>query len=179
MPEYVCDLNINNSGKRNDIRMAVVNAFSTEIPGTGKDSLASRYTYYVETLEDGRRIYLRRPANLHNGFDFIVCVERTNFNPSGRKRNYPTHDDIINDLKEKFKDNPYDYQTLFSIIKSVHDCQSIAEPNLGNLNFKAGFPSDLIIKTLKWLFIEQDIRYWNYSGRDMLWDGIQDINIQK
>jgi hypothetical protein len=30
----------------------------------------------------------------------------------------------------------------------------------------------MIIKTIKWLFIEQDIRYWNYSGRDMLWSGV-------
>ena len=42
--------------------------------------------------------------------------------------------------------------------------------------FKSGFPYDLIIKTLKWLFIEQDIRYWNYSGHDMLWKGIYNIN---
>jgi hypothetical protein len=176
MPEFVCDLNIANTGTRNDIRMAVVNAFSSEIPGTGKDSLASRYTYYVETLKDGRRVYLRRPANLHNGFDFIVCVENTNFNPSGRKRNYPTHDDIINDLTEKFTNNPSDYETLYPILKSVHDCQPIANYDLKNMNFKTGFPCDLIIKVLKWLFIEQDIRYWNYSGRDMLWNGIQSIN---
>ena len=178
MSEFVRDLNINNIGKRNDIRMAIVNAFSTETPGTGKDTLASRYTYYVETLEDSRRIYLRRPANLHNGFDFIVCVENTNFNPSGRKRNYPTHDDIINDLREKFIHNPSDYEILFPILKSVHDCQPIEKHNLENLNFKTGFPCDLIIKVIKWLFIEQDIRYWNYSGRDMLWTGILAINNQ-
>jgi hypothetical protein len=176
MAELERNLNISNIGKRNDIRMAVVNSLASEKPGTGKGSLSSRYTYYVETLEDGRRIYLRRPANLHNGFDFIVCVENTNFNPSGRKRNYPTHDDIINDLTVKFNDNPSDYETLFSILKSIHACQPINEHNLKNSNFKTGFPCDLIVKVLKWLFIEQDIRYWNYSGRDMLWNGIQDIN---
>ena len=26
-----------------------------------------------------------------------------------------------------------------------------------------------ILKAIKWLFIEQDIRYWNYSGRNMTW----------
>ncbi len=36
MSEFVCDLNINNVGKRNNIRMAIVNAFCTETPGTGK-----------------------------------------------------------------------------------------------------------------------------------------------
>lgn len=43
------------------------------------------------------------------------------------------------------------------------------------IDFVSGYSSELIIKTLKWLFIKQDIRYWNYSGRDMLWDGIKEI----
>lgn len=121
------------------------------------------HTRYVETLKDERRVYLRRPANLHNGFDFIVCVENTNFNPSGRKRNYPTHDDIINDLIEKFTNNPSDYEILYPILKSVHDCQPIANYDLKNMNFKTGFPCDLIIKVLKWLFIEQ------YSLLELFW----------
>ena len=35
--------------------------------------------------------------------------------------------------------------------------------------FESGFAVDHILKTIKWLFIEQDIRYWNYSGRYMTW----------
>ncbi len=31
------------------------------------------------------------------------------------------------------------------------------------------FSVEHILKTIKWLFIEQDIRYWNYSGRQMTW----------
>ena len=55
-------------------------------------------------LLDGRRIFLRRPANLHNGFDFLVCVENTNFSDEGkRKRNFPKHDEIVNDLLMKKK----------------------------------------------------------------------------
>ena len=36
---------------------------------------ASHYKYYVETLSTGDRVYLQRPAYLHNGFDFLICVE--------------------------------------------------------------------------------------------------------
>ena len=38
-----------------------------------------------------------------------------------------------------------------------------------DIEFSAGLPADHILKTIKWLFIEQDIRYWNYSGRNMTW----------
>lgn len=176
MAEYAYNLTISNTGSRNDIRMSVVNALSNEIPGTGSGKLASRYTYFVEVLEDGRRIYLRRPANLHNGFDFIVCVENTNFNPNGRQRNYPTHADIINDLSNKYLENPTKYEILYSVLYAIYTCSPISPFQINNYDFVSGFPCDLIIKVLKWLFIEQDIRYWNYSGRGMLWNGINSIH---
>lgn len=50
--------------------MRVIEFFASEVPGTGRGDDAAQYIYYVETLNDGKRIYLQRPANLHNGFDF-------------------------------------------------------------------------------------------------------------
>lgn len=176
MPCYELNLHIDNIGSRNDIRMKVVNELAKEIPGEGKNEYASKYTYYVETLNDNRRIYLRRPAFLHNGFDFVVCVEDINFNPSGRCRNYPTHSDILNDLKEKYYENPEEYKSLYFALRATYNCVYIDFDTLNSLCFNSGFPCDLLIKTLKWLFIEQDIRYWNYSGRDMLWKKIYSIN---
>ena len=61
-----------NEGTRNSIRQAVVLEFLNEEPGTGNKKLASKYIYYVETLRDGNRIYLERPAQLNKGFDFII-----------------------------------------------------------------------------------------------------------
>ena len=169
MPRYELNLHIDNIGSRNDIRMKVVNELSKEEPGEGKDELASKYTYYVETLNDNRRIYLRRPA-------FVVCVEGINFNPSGRRRDYPTHDDIIDDLKQKYQEDPEKYKYLFVALSATYHCAYVDLESLNSIHFKSGFPCDLLVKTLKWLFIEQDIRYWNYSGRDMLWKGIYSIN---
>ena len=176
MPRYELNLYIDNIGSRNDIRMKVVNEFAKEVPGEGKNELVSKYTYYVETLNDNRRIYLRRPAFLHNGFDFVVCVEGINFNPCGRRRDYPTHDDILNDLKEKYHEDPEKYKYLFVALRAIYDCAYVNLEPLNSVHFKSGFPCDLLIKTLKWLFIEQDIRYWNYSGRDMLWNRIYSIS---
>ena len=91
-----------NEGSRNDVRMRVVNALATEAPGTGTGDDASKYIYYVETLSSGDRVYLQRPANLHNGFDFVVCVENANYaEPGKRRRNFPKHDDFGEDLQMK------------------------------------------------------------------------------
>lgn len=160
-------------GERNTIRMRLVHLFAKEKPGKGKKDLASRYIYFVETLQNGSRIYLQRPANLHNGFDFLICIEKYNFAATGkRKRNYPKHEDIINDLKIKKSENLEMYRELYAILKQVHSCHEISDESYASIQFHQGFPVDMIIKIIKWLFIEQDIRYWNYSGRDMLWSGV-------
>lgn len=177
MPEYQRELHFNNSGSRNDVRMRVVHELSCEAPGTGIGADATRFTYYVETLSDGKRVYLRRPANLHWGFDFIVCVEGVNFNPFGRRRNYPTHPDIINDLQQKAFESCEKYRRLHEMMLQVYHCEEIDFSPANKIGFESGYPCDMILAVLKWLFIEQDIRYWNYSGRNMLWSGIAKIKV--
>ncbi len=179
MAEHNVECNFSNLGTPNEVRMRVVNKFSEEEKGSGKNDLASRYTYYVETLNNGDRIYLRRPAFLHNGFDFCVCVENISFSTSGRKRNAPKHQDILNDLIAKKNTEPTLYSTLYTYIKKNYQCQEITDAQLLSLNFTSGrFSAEMIIKVLKWLFIEQDIRYWNYSGRDMLFSNIPTTGIK-
>lgn len=117
MAEYEITTYFSNEGTRNEVRMRVVDKLAQEKPGKGKEEMASRYTYYVETLRDGNRIYLRRPANLHNGFDFLVCIENIYFNKIGeRKRNFPKHTDLIVDLENK-KSNSYEsYKKLYKLL---------------------------------------------------------------
>ena len=159
-----------NEGARNEVRMRVVAAFSEEEPGMGNEDAASKYIYYVETLKDGNRVYLQRPANLHNGFDFLVCVENTNYSALGeRRRNYPKHDDIGADLIKKKKKNPELYKKLYDLLLKMYQCHDIDEKEYTDMEFSVGLPVDHILKVVKWLFIEQDIRYWNYSGRNMTW----------
>ena len=176
MTEYKITKFFSNVGTRNEVRMRLVEELSKEVPGNGKDEEASRYTYYVEKLLDGR-IFLRRPANLHNGFDFLVCVENTNFSDEGkRKRNFPKHDEIVNDLLMKKSESPQQFFQLMSMIEDMYLCRKNYKASDFNcFSFRQGFPADLIALTLKWLFIEQDIRYWNYSGRGMLWIGLSQI----
>lgn len=177
MPEYIIETYFPNSGSRNDIRKHLVDVFLKETPGIGRDDEATRYTYYVETLNDGNRVYLRRPANLHNGFDFLVCVENMNYaEPGKRNRNYPKHDDFEADLLLKREENPQMYRKLYTLLEKVYNCEEVTDKEITSISFSSGFEVDHIVKTVKWLFIEQDIRYWNYSGRKMTWGKIPEPN---
>ena len=173
MAEHEITMDFSNAGTRNEVRMRVVAALAKEIPGKGRDDLASRYTYFVEKISDGTRVFLRRPANLHNGFDFVVRVENVNFAPNGKRfRDAPSHEDIIHDLKLKRKEDAVEYKKLHVILKSVFECKEVSVANVRRIRLTKGLNVELLVKVLKWLFIEQDIRYWNYSGREMLWAGL-------
>lgn len=170
MDRNYIDYTFSNEGTRNEVRMRVVDKLSEETPGTGNRDGASRYIYYVETLESGDRVYLQRPANLHNGFDFLVCVENANYAKQGhRVRNYPKHEDLRADLEIKKAQNPTEYKRLYALLRKVFDCQDVSDEEMQGFSFEGGLAVDHILKVIKWLFIEQDIRYWNYSGRNMTW----------
>lgn len=173
MPNRYLNVQISNVGGRNDVRRRIVETFLQESPGTGTGDLASKYEYCVATLADNRQVVLTRPANLKNGFDFLIRVPGFNFNPSGRQRDYPKHEELITDLETKKDLEPEKYLVLRSYIEQVFQCSSEVESfDLNRVNFSLGFSSELILHITKWFFIEQDIRYWNYSGRNMLATGI-------
>jgi len=159
---------------REAIRHNVVNAFLKEKAGYWKSNVqyVTRYKYFVETLSDGRRVYLLRPTFLNKGIDFQVWVERLEDNEDKR----PSHKDIFKDLKAKKRDNLHEYEKLIDPIKRVHMCEepdNVLEDY--SFNFTIGYSPELLLKIIKWLFIEQDITYWNYDGRDMLKKAILEV----
>ncbi|MEM2131552.1 MAG: DNA adenine methylase [Candidatus Woesearchaeota archaeon] len=158
------DLKLNS---REKLRIEIVNKFLSEKPGYWKDGKkhVTLYKYFVETIKDGRRIFLLRPTYLNKGIDFQVWVEKMD----GITDKRPSHKDIFNDIEIKKKENPNDILLLLKAIDEVWNCK---EPDdiLKNIKitFNSGFSVELLLKILKWLFIEQDITYWNYDGREML-----------
>lgn len=90
------ELSVN--GERRDIRSQVVNEFLNEKPGTGTGEKSTRYRYNVETLQNGDKIYLKRPAPLNKGFDFEIHVENISFKEKGSRKSMPSHKNIIDDL---------------------------------------------------------------------------------
>jgi hypothetical protein len=130
---------------REELRRIVVNKFLDEEPGLGKGELSSKYRYYVETLDDGRKIYLTRPAYLKKGFDFRINVERTRFLTN---REYPKHEDVFDDLRAKIKENPDAYERLHEVMERVYNCEDPDNilPEYRDLKFDVGHPIDLILK---------------------------------
>jgi hypothetical protein len=168
------------SNDRAKFRKEIINIFLNETAGTGKGANTTRYKYNVCVLADGSKVYLSRPANFNNGFDFTLNVEKTNFN-LGLKNNKgntkrastrPTHENILTDLRNKKTENNVLYNSLIAQVDLIFNCQ---QPTKVNFAFKSGHSSELILECVKWLFVEQDVTYWNYSGRSMFYNAIKEI----
>ena len=164
--EYDVDLSLT-FNSREELMKKAVETFVSEKPGYWKDGnkYVTRYKYYVEKLEDGKRVYIKRPTFLNKGIDFQVWVEKFDGENDGR----PSHKDIFKDINLKKDENPESIQKLLKAIDRVWNCE---EPDkiLNDIDFeyKQGLSTEMLLKILKWLFIEQDITYWNYDGRTML-----------
>lgn len=177
MPETEVHCSFSNASTRNKVRTRVIEKFLNEEPGTGTKNLASKYVYYVETLVDGSRIFLKRPAPLNKGFDFIIHIENINFEKGlgRRRRTNPRHGDIFKDIELKKREGgTTEFNELARMIRDVFECKEL-EDDMDYPHFETGYSAELIIKVVKWFFIEQDITYWNYSGRYMFWNSIKDL----
>jgi hypothetical protein len=156
--------------ERSELRKEIINIFLEEKPGTGRGDEASRYHYIVKEV-DNFVVYLKRPAQFNNGFDFTVNVEGVNFNPQGKATTRPTHQNVIDDLIAKQKENPILFDELKEQICLIYSCQPVVKDDFA---FTVGINSMVLLECIKWLFIEQDVTYWNYSGRSMFYNGILD-----
>lgn len=92
----------------------------------------------------------------------------------GSYKNVPSHKDISADLEERKKENPEMYKKFYDLLKKVFDCHDVTEEEYASISFDSGFSAEHILKVIKWLFIEQDIAYWSYSGRNMTWGLVPD-----
>lgn len=174
---------------RTEQRRKIVHKLLTESHGYLKkngEKKVTRYRYDVERLADGRSIYLKRPTR-NAGFDFQVWVEKIDGYKDGKPSYYtkeeknqkkkPKKYDLLEDLKGKKKKNSQLYSKLLRMIERVGNCEDpkniLTKPR--KLDFKKGYSTEMLLKSFKWLFIEQDIRYWNYTGRKMLLKAIKKI----
>ena len=135
------------SGNRYQKRQALISCFLNEEAGTGRGDDASRYQYNVESYGD-YGIFLKRPTQLNKGFDFTVNVHGMYFKKNRRYSN-PSHNDI-----------------------------DLSRINAYFLDFEGTpHPIQVILLAIKWLFMEQDCAYWNYSGRRMLFEGLSESGL--
>lgn len=174
MPTYTFDFQLPD-GNRTQKRQAIILCFLKENSGTGIGTNASRYLYNVETYGD-YGIYLKRPTQLNKGFDFTVNVQGMFFKKNRRYSN-PSHQDIFDALSYCKHTYPNEYGKVAAAIAEIYNCNDIDISNI-HANFcdyeGNQHPIQIILLAIKWLFMEQDCAYWNYSGRSMLFEHLSD-----
>ena len=174
MPDYHVEFHLP-AGNRIQKRQALISCFLNEEPGGGRGSLASRYLYIVETY-GAYGIYLKRPTQLNKGFDFTVNIKGVYFKKQ-RKYSNPSHDDIVKALsfcRENFR---REYSQIVTSIINIYNCKAwkVSEINAYFLDYDdVHHPIQIILLAIKWLFMEQDCAYWNYSGRAMFFQKLGD-----
>ena len=172
MPFHVINFQLT-SGGRLIKRKTLIERFLNELPGTGNGSEASRYQYNVESYGE-YGIFLKRPTQLNKGFDFTVNIEGVSFKKN-RKYNNPSHQDIFDALSFCKINYPDEYNKVKNAIIAIYECE---DADISNINayfcdYEGSLhPIQIILLAIKWLFMEQDCAYWNYSGRRMFYDGL-------
>ena len=166
------------ASSREEYHKKLIMLFLEEKHGTSQEW--NYYYYYVETGKNGKRVYLKRPAYKNKGMDFEVRVEDYQFrygkyNNIISTGNRPKHDEIWDDVYNKVVENPEDGQKLRVLITQVYNCEEPNEDIINSCHFTTGLPLDLLLYAIKWLFIEQDMTYWNQSGREMNYNGLMKV----
>jgi len=168
--------NYSHEENRRFLKDLVVFIFSREKPGRGGGDNASRYIYLAEETPDGK-VILERPAHLKKGFDFLIRLKGYEFE---KNKDNPKHDHIFEQVKKIINVNKDNKEVIEKAINKVYMCYD-PEFILNEQEFKplsvlkttqSLLNVETILKILKWMFIEQDIRDWNYSGREMLYNYI-------
>lgn len=140
------------------------------------ESPQMKYRYFVEVLNSGQRIYLERPGRLNKGCDFVIYAENSYQWKNGNDRP-PNHDFILNDLT--LKKNTFTQQQWDVFLLAVTEIYN-SNPYANATQFINGLPIlghdyELLLKLIRWFFIEQDITYWSSKGREMFYDAINDL----
>ena len=167
-----------NSNNRRDIRRELIELFLSEENGQGTGELSSRYWYTVENYADSS-IVLKRPAILNKGFDFTVNIDNIYFKGNKKRRHTnPCHDDIVDILSHVKATYPSEYERVVLQVKNIFEMIEYNFHEIEHMEFIDGddvkHPVGIALLAIKWLFIEQDITYWNWSGRNKLMNGLEE-----
>ena len=165
------------ASSKSEARKIVIEAFLKE--SCGSKSETSYYEYNVEKYED-LKIVLKRPGVFKKGFDFTVNIRGMYFKKNKRYEN-PSFDDILNALKDAKDNFPNDYKYVQNEINNIFNVEPYDFSNLKNIYFmdyeNKKHPIAIILLAIKWLFISEDISYWNWSGRTMFMDKLKENNL--
>jgi hypothetical protein len=180
--QLICNpIEIKGSMTRHEIVQKVVNIFiTTEHEQRGR---GVKFWYPVEQLPNSleqlledTRLFIFRPGGLQKwNFDFKVNVTPELGLGKG------THNEVANDLKNKRKENSKKFKKLIEAMEEIYsgsendvDRVLTKYPDL-QTSFRTGAQVDVLLKILKWMFIMEDIVYWNYDGRAKLYNFLKEV----
>lgn len=149
---------------RFEIVKKVVNAF-IEFE-KDKKARGIKFTYPVEDLSDGEKLYVHRPGVKWN-FDFRVKIPINCGLEEGR------HDQIALLLRKINKQDEEEFNKLWQMITNLYCCVNNDVDSMlieNPMSYKGGPKTDILLKVIKWLFIMEDIIYWHYEGRAFLYN---------
>ncbi|MGO9529018.1 MAG: hypothetical protein ACLP0A_15755 [Verrucomicrobiia bacterium] len=153
------------------IRDEMLGYWMREKPG-GKD-VVTRYRYNVERLADGSRMYLMRPAYLNKGCDFIIYCEGFLKYKNGNDKP-PRQDTLFTELGKLTGLSGTHKREILGAVRRVWECENVDDVLSGLARFSGNVDAERLLKLAMWLFIEQDVTYWSYTGRSMLRSGIEE-----
>jgi len=166
--EITCNpIKIQGSLPRNEIVKRVVNTFIEVEYHQKRKGITFRYP--VENLPDNKYLYIVRPG-LKKNFDFKVEVTEEMALEEGK------HNQIALDLRKKGQENQEKFKNFLQAIEEIYHC---SENDVDRLlkkytslkqAFQTGAEPETILKILKWLFIMEDIVYWDVEGRAFLYN---------
>jgi hypothetical protein len=180
--KIICDkIEIKGSITRHEIVQKVVNKFiNTEYEARGS---GVKFHYPVEKLHknvqlslEEQDLFIIRPAGLRKwNFDFKVNVM------SELRLGKGSHEEIKMDLISKKQENPLKFNKLLETLTSIYECSENDVDKLLEKNpdlatsFQSGAQVDVLLKVIKWMFIMEDIVYWNYLGRTKLYNYLKEV----
>ena len=123
--------------------------------------------YEVENLSNGEKILINKPGGKRSfgrlaRNDFMVFI----FNPEQNELWLISHDEILEDLKNKYDINPSE---TINYVYGLHDVCKGKEPDVV-LSERAflemeGLSAEKLLKVYKWIWGQEDCNYPNGEGR--------------
>ena len=131
--------------------------------------------YVVEVLSDGGKIIITKPGGKFTfgtikRDDFMVWIKNSKDNTLW----LISHKNIYNDLEDKGKVNPKETVAIIDALEHVYGGE---DPNdvlrEVKLDSPCGLSPEVLLKSYKWIWGQEDINYPSGKGRAMSWDGIK------
>lgn len=134
--------------------------------------------YEVEQCGDGRKIVITKPGGKRVfGYpkkeDILVFI----FNPNDNSLWQISHQQILDDVTAKCKENPTEGKSLIALLKRTLDGDEPDDfiDDICKLSFKSGDRPEELIKAYKWIWGQEDVNYPNGDGRFLSWKAYEEL----